>query len=118
MLWTIGHSGLSERSLRILAARVNDNIIGMYECQKKGRKREEQEMGLFLGPEKLLPLLLYHQRLARCLATIQIILGVAVTSLSLWLLLWAPHLPVTDNPYWSGIPVSDSRTRLVMTLQG
>ncbi|KAH0946929.1 hypothetical protein HN011_000377 [Eciton burchellii] len=56
-------------------------------------------------PEKLLPLLLYHQRLARCLATIQIILGVAVTSLSLWLLLWAPHLPVTDNPYWSGIPL-------------
>jgi hypothetical protein len=85
---------------------------------KERKKERGTRNGLFLGPEKLLPLLLYHQRLARCLATIQIILGVAVTSLSLWLLLWAPHLPVTDNPYWSGIPVSDSRTRLVMTLQG
>ncbi|XP_011629556.1 uncharacterized protein LOC105422035 isoform X2 [Pogonomyrmex barbatus] len=56
-------------------------------------------------PEKFLPPLIYHRRLARCLAAFQTILGIAVTSLSLWLLLWAPHLPVVDNPYWSGMPL-------------
>ncbi|XP_071631613.1 uncharacterized protein [Temnothorax longispinosus] len=56
-------------------------------------------------PEKFLPPLIYHRRLARCLAVFQAILGVAVISLSLWLLLWTPHLPVMDNPYWSGMPL-------------
>ncbi|XP_029160016.1 uncharacterized protein LOC114932011 isoform X2 [Nylanderia fulva] len=55
--------------------------------------------------EKFLPPLIYHRRLARCLAALQTILGIAVTSLSLWLLLWAPHLPIVDNPYWSGMPL-------------
>ncbi|XP_066592553.1 uncharacterized protein [Prorops nasuta] len=54
---------------------------------------------------KSLPPLLHHGRLARCLAALQTILGVAVTSLSLWLLLWAPNLPLLDNPYWSGLPL-------------
>ncbi|XP_029665594.1 uncharacterized protein LOC115236998 [Formica exsecta] len=53
--------------------------------------------------EKFLPPLIYHQQLARCLAVLQTSLGIAVTFLSLWLLLWAPNLPITDNPYWSGI---------------
>ncbi|RLU19137.1 hypothetical protein DMN91_009495 [Ooceraea biroi] len=61
-------------------------------------------------PEKFLPPLLYHQRLARCLATVQTILGVAIIALSLWLLLWAPHLPIVDNPYWSGAPLLMSGT--------
>ncbi|XP_060832749.1 uncharacterized protein LOC132916621 isoform X1 [Bombus pascuorum] len=56
-------------------------------------------------PQKFLPPLVYHWRLGRCLAALQTILGVAITSLSLWLLLWAPHLPVADNPYWSGMPL-------------
>ncbi|XP_076474957.1 uncharacterized protein LOC117153481 isoform X2 [Bombus vancouverensis nearcticus] len=56
-------------------------------------------------PQKFLPPLVYHWRLGRCLAALQTILGIAITSLSLWLLLWAPHLPVTDNPYWSGMPL-------------
>ncbi|XP_017885150.1 uncharacterized protein LOC108628022 [Ceratina calcarata] len=56
-------------------------------------------------PQKFLPPLVYHRRLGRCLAALQAILGVAVTSLSLWLLMWAPHLPVDDNPYWSGMPL-------------
>ncbi|XP_043248578.1 uncharacterized protein LOC122395223 [Colletes gigas] len=56
-------------------------------------------------PQKFLPPLVYHWRLGRCLAALQTIIGVAVTSLSLWLLLWAPHLPVADNPYWSGMPL-------------
>lgn len=55
--------------------------------------------------EKFLPPLVYHRRLARCLAALQTILGIAVTFLSLWLLLWAPHLPIVDNPYWSGMPL-------------
>ncbi|KAL6422667.1 hypothetical protein ACFW04_010718 [Cataglyphis niger] len=53
--------------------------------------------------EKFLPPLIYHRQLARCLAALQTILGIAITLLSLWLLLWAPHLPITDNPYWSGV---------------
>ncbi|PBC31731.1 Sarcospan [Apis cerana cerana] len=57
------------------------------------------------GPQKFLPPLVYHWRLGRCLAALQTILGVAITVLSLWLLLWAPHLPITDNPYWSGMPL-------------
>lgn len=56
-------------------------------------------------PQKFLPPLVYHWRLGRCLAALQTILGVAITSLSLWLLLWTPHLPVADNPYWSGMPL-------------
>ncbi|KAG7189820.1 hypothetical protein KM043_017480 [Ampulex compressa] len=56
-------------------------------------------------PQKFLPPLVYHRRLGRCLAALQTIVGVAVTFLSLWLLLWAPHLPVMDNPYWSGMPL-------------
>ncbi|XP_076763947.1 uncharacterized protein LOC143431249 isoform X2 [Xylocopa sonorina] len=56
-------------------------------------------------PQKFLPPLVYHWRLGRCLAALQTIIGVAVISLSLWLLLWAPHLPVADNPYWSGMPL-------------
>ncbi|XP_076649737.1 uncharacterized protein LOC143357263 [Halictus rubicundus] len=56
-------------------------------------------------PQKFLPPLVYHWRLGRCLAALQTILGIAITALSLWLLLWAPHLPVADNPYWSGMPL-------------
>ncbi|XP_020291765.1 uncharacterized protein LOC109858681 isoform X2 [Pseudomyrmex gracilis] len=54
-------------------------------------------------PEKFIPPLVYYRRIALCLATLKTILGIAVISLSLWLLLWAPHLPVEYNPYWSGI---------------
>ncbi|XP_015185084.1 PREDICTED: uncharacterized protein LOC107070990 [Polistes dominula] len=54
---------------------------------------------------KFLPPLVYHGQLAKCLAALQTILGIAIISLSLWLLLWAPNLPITDNPYWSGMPL-------------
>lgn len=60
----------------------------------------------FAGAQKFLPPLVYHRQLARCLAALQTIIGIAITSLSLWLLLWAPNLPIADNPYWSGMPVS------------
>ncbi|XP_063986404.1 sarcospan isoform X5 [Diachasmimorpha longicaudata] len=51
------------------------------------------------------PPLLRHRKLARTLAAAQTILGIAVTSLALWLLLWSPNLPLSDNPYWSGMPL-------------
>ncbi|XP_043286568.1 uncharacterized protein [Venturia canescens] len=51
------------------------------------------------------PPLLRHRRLANVLAAMQIVLGLAVTSLAFWLLLWAPNLPPIDNPYWSGMPL-------------
>ncbi|XP_048515307.1 uncharacterized protein LOC105684997 [Athalia rosae] len=56
-------------------------------------------------PRKSHPPLLRHRVLARTLAAVQTIFGLAVTALALWLLLWAPNLPVTDVPYWSGIPL-------------
>ncbi|XP_011315260.1 uncharacterized protein [Fopius arisanus] len=55
--------------------------------------------------KKSRPPLLRHRKLARTLAALQTILGIAVTSLSLWLLLWSPNLPLGDNPYWSGMPL-------------
>ncbi|XP_015127183.1 uncharacterized protein LOC107048512 isoform X2 [Diachasma alloeum] len=51
------------------------------------------------------PPLLRHRKLARTLAAVQTILGIAVTSLALWLLLWSPNLPLSDNPHWSGMPL-------------
>lgn len=65
----------------------------------------KEKIVCFSVPRKIQQPLLRHRRLSRFLASMQIILGVVVTSLSLWLLLWAPNLPVTDNPYWSGMPV-------------
>ncbi|XP_034947734.1 uncharacterized protein [Chelonus insularis] len=56
-------------------------------------------------PRKSRPPLLRRRKLASSLAALQTILGVVITSLSLWLLLWAPNLPFLDNPYWSGMPL-------------
>ncbi|KAF5280529.1 hypothetical protein FQR65_LT00280 [Abscondita terminalis] len=54
-------------------------------------------------PKKCLPLVLIHHKLAKGLTGLQILLGFALASLSLWLLLWAPNIRQRDNPYWSGI---------------
>lgn len=51
--------------------------------------------------------------MAQLLATLQTILGIFITCLALWLLLWAPNLPVTDNPYWSGMSVSAAEPIIV-----
>ncbi|XP_057333351.1 uncharacterized protein LOC130672688 [Microplitis mediator] len=56
-------------------------------------------------PRKSRPPLLRRRKLSSTLAALQTIIGIAVTSLSLWLLLWAPNLPFLDNPYWSGMPL-------------
>ncbi|KAF5288225.1 hypothetical protein FQA39_LY03993 [Lamprigera yunnana] len=53
--------------------------------------------------KKCLPLILIHHRLANGLAGLQILLGFALVSLSLWLLLWSPNIRPRDNPYWSGV---------------
>lgn len=57
------------------------------------------------APRKSQPPLLRHRLLARTLAGVQTIFGIAVTAFSLCLFLWAPNLPVMDVPYWSGIPL-------------
>lgn len=59
-----------------------------------------------LVPRKYHPPVLRHHRLATALAALQVLLGVAVSSLAVWLLVWAPNLRVRDIPYWSGLPVS------------
>lgn len=100
---------------------IHDETMNIYYLLLFEKKEEEEEFHLvhhrlkrffFSGPQKFLPPLVYHWRLGRCLAALQTILGVAITVLSLWLLLWAPHLPITDNPYWSGMPVSISITTI------
>jgi hypothetical protein len=57
-------------------------------------------------PRKYHPPVLRHHRLATARAALQVLLGVAVSSLAVWLLLLAPNLRVRDIPYWSGLPVS------------
>jgi len=59
-------------------------------------------------PRKYHPPVLRHHRLATALAALQVLLGIAVTSLAVWLLVWAPNLRVRDIPYWSGLPVSST----------
>ncbi|XP_021941559.1 sarcospan isoform X2 [Zootermopsis nevadensis] len=56
-------------------------------------------------PRKYHPPVLRHHRLATALAALQVLLGVAVSSLAVWLLIWAPNLRVRDIPYWSGLPL-------------
>jgi hypothetical protein len=41
--------------------------------------------------------------LARIFLILQIIIGVALVTMGLYLLVWAPHTRIKDNPYWSGI---------------
>lgn len=56
-------------------------------------------------PRKYLPPVLRHHKTATFLVVSQLLLGLAVLSLGIWLLFWAPHLRVRDNPYWSGGPL-------------
>ncbi|XP_051172087.1 uncharacterized protein LOC127288591 [Leptopilina boulardi] len=56
-------------------------------------------------PRKAKPALLGHPCLAKSLAGMQMFIGITITSLSLFLLLWTPSLQDIDNPYWSGLPL-------------
>ena len=57
-------------------------------------------------PYKSLPPILRTFKFAKRLAASQIILGVCLCIVALWLVIWAPNISTRDNPYWSGIPVS------------
>nr|CAD7195151.1 unnamed protein product [Timema douglasi] len=50
------------------------------------------------------PPIMRHHKLATGLASLQLLVGIAITTLAVWLLLWAPHLRARDIPYWSGVP--------------
>lgn len=56
-------------------------------------------------PRKYLPHVLERHRLASSLLVLQLLMGIAISTLTGWLLLWAPNLPFRDVPYWSGTPV-------------
>ncbi|KAL5276455.1 hypothetical protein ACFFRR_001965 [Megaselia abdita] len=49
------------------------------------------------------PLHLLHPNLAKVLLILQILFGLAITCLGLWILFWAPSTRLQDNPYWSGV---------------
>lgn len=51
------------------------------------------------------PLDITHPYLAKLLLILQIVLGICITCLALWILLWAPNTRTRDNPYWSGLMV-------------
>jgi hypothetical protein len=75
-------------------------LTGLQDCCSN------KKFCLSIVPRKYHPPVLRHHRLATALAALQVLLGVAVSSLAVWLLLWAPNLRVRDIPYWSGLPVS------------
>ncbi|XP_063245222.1 sarcospan [Bacillus rossius redtenbacheri] len=54
---------------------------------------------------KYQPPVMRRHKLATGLVALQALMGVAVATLALWLLLWAPHLRIRDIPYWSGVPL-------------
>lgn len=72
-------------------------LVGLHDCSR-----------MPAVPRKYHPPVLRHHRLATALAALQVLLGIAVTSLAVWLLVWAPNLRVRDIPYWSGLPVSST----------
>nr|CAD7590209.1 unnamed protein product [Timema genevievae] len=59
--------------------------------------------GYFVS-RKYHPPIMRHHKLATGLASLQLLMGIAITTLAVWLLLWAPHLRARDIPYWSGVP--------------
>uniref|UniRef100_A0A1B6E950 Sarcospan n=1 Tax=Clastoptera arizonana TaxID=38151 RepID=A0A1B6E950_9HEMI len=59
-------------------------------------------------PRKYMPPVLHHYNLAVALAVLQIFIGIAVLTIALWFIFWAPNLRVQDIPYWSGGPLAIS----------
>ncbi|XP_073831419.1 uncharacterized protein isoform X2 [Musca autumnalis] len=46
----------------------------------------------------------FHQpNLARWLLILQIIIGILLISLSIWIFVLSPNTPIQDNPYWCGL---------------
>lgn len=49
------------------------------------------------------PMNLVCPGLAKFLVFLQILSGVLISCIGLWLVIWAPHTRIQDNPYWSGL---------------
>lgn len=57
-------------------------------------------------PGALNPLNIFYPKLATSFLVLQILMGLLITAIGLWFLLWAPNTRIQDNPYWSGLIVS------------
>lgn len=62
---------------------------------------------LQLAPRKPNPLNISYPFFAKLMLIVQLVTGSMIIGLSVWVLLWAPSTRTRDNPYWSGIMVSD-----------
>lgn len=60
----------------------------------------------YQAPRRPNPLQLTHPLLAKLLLVVQLLCGVCISCLAVWVLLWAPNTRTRDNPYWSGLLVS------------
>nr|XP_022910054.1 uncharacterized protein LOC111421144 isoform X1 [Onthophagus taurus]XP_022910055.1 uncharacterized protein LOC111421144 isoform X1 [Onthophagus taurus] len=56
-------------------------------------------------PKKSLPPIIRFHKLAKGLAALHTLLGVALCFLSLWLFVWTPNLKARDNCFWSALPL-------------
>lgn len=54
------------------------------------------------------PMGFQQPNLARWLLILQIVIGILLLSLSVWIFFLTPNTPVQDNPYWCGLVVSSS----------
>lgn len=60
---------------------------------------------LFSAPRRPNPLEIRYPLLAKLLLIFQLICGVSIGVLGIWILVWAPNTRLRDNPYWSGSAV-------------
>ncbi|XP_071444587.1 sarcospan isoform X2 [Hetaerina americana] len=56
-------------------------------------------------PRKYLPPVLRHHKAATALVFLQLMIGLALLLLGIWMLIWTPSLRLRDNPSWSGGPL-------------
>ncbi|KAI5756024.1 hypothetical protein M8J77_021443 [Diaphorina citri] len=56
-------------------------------------------------PHKYLPPIIRYHRVAKKLVVLQLILGVIITCISVWLVIFCSTLYTRDTPHWSGIPL-------------
>ncbi|XP_055915472.1 putative uncharacterized protein DDB_G0277255 [Eupeodes corollae] len=55
------------------------------------------------GPPIPNPMEFRFPRMTRILLILEVIIGILITFLGVWILLLAPHTDIQDNPYWSGL---------------
>ncbi|XP_030762785.1 sarcospan [Sitophilus oryzae] len=56
-------------------------------------------------PKKYLPLIIRSYKLVKSMKIVTILLGIALSILSVWFVLWTPTLTSKDYPYWSAVPI-------------